>query len=99
VRADRGPRRPAAGNLATNAGGTGVLRYGTMRDLTLGLEVVLPDGRVWNGLRGLRKDNTGYDLEQLIADHESPLELELMRGVEQLLDPAGLMNPGKVLPG
>ena len=53
------------GNLATNAGGTGVLRYGTMRDLTLGLEVVLPDGRIWNGLRGLRKDNTGYDLKQL----------------------------------
>ncbi|SCF12009.1 FAD binding domain-containing protein [Micromonospora viridifaciens] len=49
------------GNLATNAGGTGVLRYGTMRDLTLGLEVVLPDGRIWNGLRALRKDNTGYD--------------------------------------
>ena len=47
------------GNLATNAGGTAVLRYGMMRDLTLGLEVVLPDGRVWDGLRGLRKDNTG----------------------------------------
>jgi len=44
------------GTLATNAGGTGVLRYGMMRDLTLGLEVVLPDGRVWNGLRALRKD-------------------------------------------
>src|SRR3712207_9202835 len=53
------------GNLATNAGGTGVLQYGSMRDLTLGLEVVLPDGRVWDGLRGLRKDNTGYDLKQI----------------------------------
>ena len=53
------------GNLATNAGGTGVLRYGNTRDLTLGLEVVLPDGRIWNGLRGLRKDNTGYDLKDL----------------------------------
>ncbi|MFG1954347.1 FAD-binding oxidoreductase [Micromonospora sp. NPDC048830] len=45
--------------------GTGVLRYGTMRDLTLGLEVVLPDGRIWNGLRTLRKDNTGHDLKHL----------------------------------
>ncbi|MCW3813491.1 FAD-binding oxidoreductase [Micromonospora sp. DR5-3] len=61
------------GNLATNAGGTGVLRYGTMRDLTLGLEVVLPDGRIWNGLRGLRKDNTGYDLKQLFIGSEGTL--------------------------
>jgi FAD/FMN-containing dehydrogenase len=61
------------GNLSTNAGGTGVLRYGTMRDLTLGLEVVLPDGRVWHGLRGLRKDNTGYDLKQLFIGAEGTL--------------------------
>ncbi len=61
------------GNLATNAGGTGVLRYGSMRDLTLGLEVVLPDGRVWDGLRGLRKDNTGYDLKQLFIGAEGTL--------------------------
>jgi FAD/FMN-containing dehydrogenase len=61
------------GNLATNAGGTGVLRYGTMRDLTLGMEVVLPDGRIWNGLRGLRKDNTGYDLKQLFIGAEGTL--------------------------
>ncbi|MGR6964521.1 FAD-binding oxidoreductase [Geodermatophilus sp. URMC 61] len=61
------------GNRATNAGGTGVLRYGTMRDLTLGLEVVLPDGRVWHGLRGLRKDNTGYDLKQLFVGAEGTL--------------------------
>ena len=61
------------GNLATNAGGTGVLRYGSMRDLTLGLEVVLPDGRVWHGLRGLRKDNTGYDLKQLFIGAEGTL--------------------------
>ncbi|MCW2684333.1 MAG: D-lactate dehydrogenase [Blastococcus sp.] len=61
------------GNLATNAGGTGVLRYGTTRDLTLGLEVVLPDGQVWNGLRGLRKDNTGYDLKQLFIGAEGTL--------------------------
>jgi D-lactate dehydrogenase (cytochrome) len=53
------------GNLSTNAGGIAVLRYGNTHELTLGLEVVLPDGRVWDGLRGLRKDNTGYDLKQL----------------------------------
>ncbi len=58
------------GNLATNAGGTAVLRYGNMRELTLGLEVVLPDGQIWNGLRGLRKDNTGYDLKQLFIGAE-----------------------------
>jgi FAD/FMN-containing dehydrogenase len=61
------------GNLATNAGGVHVLRYGNMRDLTLGLEVVLPDGRVWNGLRGLRKDNTGYDLKHLFIGAEGSL--------------------------
>lgn len=61
------------GNLSTNAGGTGVLRYGTMRDLTLGLEVVLPDGRIWNGLRALRKDNTGYDLKHLFIGAEGTL--------------------------
>jgi FAD/FMN-containing dehydrogenase len=61
------------GNLSTNAGGTAVLRYGTARDLVLGLEVVLPDGRVWDGLRGLRKDNTGYDLKQLFLGAEGTL--------------------------
>jgi len=61
------------GNLSTNAGGTGVLRYGNTRDLVLGLEVVLPDGRVWEGLRGLRKDNTGYDLKQLYVGAEGTL--------------------------
>jgi FAD/FMN-containing dehydrogenase len=61
------------GNLATNAGGTAVLRYGNARDLTLGLEVVTPDGRIWNGLRGLRKDNTGYDLKQLYIGSEGTL--------------------------
>ncbi len=50
------------GNLATNAGGTQVLRYGNTRELALGLEVVTPQGEIWHGLRGLRKDNTGYDL-------------------------------------
>jgi FAD/FMN-containing dehydrogenase len=61
------------GNLSTNAGGIAVLRYGSMRDLTLGLEVVLPDGRIWNGLRALRKDNTGYDLKHLFIGAEGTL--------------------------
>src|SRR6202047_5356399 len=61
------------GNLSTNAGGIAVLRYGNPRELTLGLEVVLPDGRVWDGLRGLRKDNTGYDLKQLFVGGEGTL--------------------------
>ena len=61
------------GNLSTNAGGTAVLRYGNMRDLVLGLEVVLPNGEVWNGLRALRKDNTGYDLKQLFIGSEGTL--------------------------
>jgi D-lactate dehydrogenase (cytochrome) len=61
------------GNLATNAGGTNVLRYGNARDLVLGLEVVLPDGRVWDGLRGLRKNNTGYDLKQIFLGSEGTL--------------------------
>lgn len=61
------------GNLSTNAGGVQVLKYGNMRDLTLGLEVVLPDGRIWNGLRGLRKDNTGYDLKSLMIGAEGTL--------------------------
>src|SRR6266478_3947631 len=61
------------GNLSTNAGGIAVLRYGNTRELTLGLEVVLADGRVWDGLRGLRKDNTGYDLKQLFIAGEGTL--------------------------
>lgn len=61
------------GNVATNAGGTAVLRYGNMRDLVLGLEVVLPDGRVWDGLRRLRKDNSGYALKHLFVGAEGTL--------------------------
>ena len=61
------------GNLSTNAGGTGVLRYGNARDLTLGLEVVLADGRVLDLLSGLRKDNTGYDLKHLFIGAEGTL--------------------------
>ncbi len=61
------------GNLSTNAGGTAVLRYGSMRDLTLGLEVVTAEGEIWHGLRGLRKDNTGYDLRDLFIGAEGTL--------------------------
>ena len=61
------------GNLSTNAGGVQVLRYGNARELCLGLEVVLPSGEVWNGLRGLRKDNTGYDLRDLFIGAEGTL--------------------------
>lgn len=61
------------GNLATNAGGTGVLRYGNARDLCLGLEAVLPNGDIWHGLRRLRKDNTGYDLRNLLIGSEGTL--------------------------
>jgi FAD/FMN-containing dehydrogenase len=61
------------GNVATNAGGVNVLRYGMTRDLVLGLEVVLADGRIWNGLNVLRKDNRGYDLKQLFIGSEGTL--------------------------
>jgi FAD/FMN-containing dehydrogenase len=61
------------GNLSTNAGGVHVLRYGNARDLVLGLEVVTPDGALWDGLRALRKDNTGYDLKQLFLGAEGTL--------------------------
>jgi len=61
------------GLISTNAGGNAVLRYGMMRDLVLGIEAVLPDGQIWNGLRGLRKDNTGYDLKQLFIGGEGTL--------------------------
>src|SRR5438067_3710060 len=61
------------GNLSTNAGGTAVLRFGNARDLVIGLEVVVADGRIWDGLKGLRKDNTGYDLKQLFLGSEGTL--------------------------
>jgi FAD/FMN-containing dehydrogenase len=61
------------GAVATNAGGLNVLRYGMMRELVLGLEAVLPDGRVWNGLKDLRKDNTGYSIKQLLLGSEGTL--------------------------
>ena len=61
------------GNLATNAGGTQVVRYGNARELCLGLEVVTAQGEIWNGLSGLRKDNTGYDLRDLFIGSEGTL--------------------------
>jgi FAD/FMN-containing dehydrogenase len=61
------------GNLATNAGGNAVLKYGNARELTLGLEVALANGQVWNSLSGLRKDNTGYDLKQILIGSEGTL--------------------------
>ncbi|MCG7600018.1 FAD-binding oxidoreductase [Halomonas sp. McH1-25] len=61
------------GNIATNAGGLNVLRYGMMRQLVMGLEVVLPDGRIWNGMRALHKDNRGYSLAQLFIGSEGTL--------------------------
>ena len=71
------PRRAGlvqiGGNLSTNAGGVQVLRYGNARNLVLGLEVVLPNGDVWNGLRALKKDNTGYDLKHLFMGAEGTL--------------------------
>lgn len=61
------------GNIATNAGGTGVLAYGNTRNLVMGVEVVLPSGEIWNGLRRLKKDNTGYDLKDLFVGSEGTL--------------------------
>ncbi|MBK1969502.1 FAD-binding oxidoreductase [Brevundimonas diminuta] len=61
------------GVISTNAGGTAVLRYGMMRDLVLGIEAVMPDGQVFNGLKRLRKDNTGYDLKQMFIGAEGTL--------------------------
>ena len=76
------------GNLSTNAGGTAVLRYGNMRELTLGLEVVTADGRIWNGLRGLRKDNTGYDLRDLFIGAEGTLGIITAAVVKLFAQPA-----------
>ena len=77
------------GNLATNAGGTGVLRYGNARDLCLGLEAVLPDGRIWHGLSRLRKDNTGYDLRNLLIGAEGTLGIITAATLKLFPRPAG----------
>ncbi|MDX1404004.1 MAG: FAD-binding oxidoreductase [Woeseiaceae bacterium] len=82
------------GNLSTNAGGINVLRYGTARSQALGLEVVLPDGTVWNGLRSLRKDTAGYDLKQLFIGAEGTLGI--ITAATLKLYP-GIKNPETVL--
>ena len=76
------------GNLATNAGGTGVLRYGNARDLCLGLEAVLPDGQIWHGLSRLRKNNTGYDLRHLLIGAEGTLGIITAAALKLYAQPA-----------
>ena len=76
------------GLLATNAGGTGVIRWGNMRDLALGLEVVLADGRVWHGLKALRKDNMGYDLRHLMIGAEGTLGVITAASLRLVAPPA-----------
>jgi len=92
------------GNISTNAGGTAVLAYGNMRDLVLGLEVVLPNGDIWNGLRRLRKDNTGYDLKHLFMGAEGTLGIITAAVLKLFPKPvaremafAGLDNPDQAL--
>ncbi|MCC5988532.1 MAG: FAD-binding oxidoreductase [Pararhodobacter sp.] len=76
------------GLLATNAGGTGVIRWGNMRDLCLGLEVVLADGRIWHGLKALRKDNMGYDLRHLMIGAEGTLGVITAASLRLVAPPA-----------
>ena len=92
------------GNLSTNAGGIHVLRYGSARDAVLGVEVVLPDGKVWDGLRALRKDNTGYDLKHLFIGAEGTLGIITAAVLKLYPRPrqvatifASTANPDKVL--
>lgn len=86
------------GNLSSNAGGTQVLRYGNTRDLTLGLEVVLPSGEIWNGLRALRKDNTGYDLKHLFIGAEGTLGVITAAVMKLFPLPAAQMTALAALP-
>ncbi len=87
------------GNLSTNAGGTGVLRYGNARELVLGLEVVLADGRVWEGLKGLRKDNTGYDLKQLFIGAEGTLGIITAAVLKLFAKPGAVATAWVAVPG
>jgi FAD/FMN-containing dehydrogenase len=86
------------GNLATNAGGTQVLRYGNARELCLGIEVVTAEGRVWDGLSGLRKDNTGYDLRDLIIGSEGTLAIITAATLKLHPRPAAVMTAMAALP-
>jgi FAD/FMN-containing dehydrogenase len=86
------------GNLATNAGGTQVLRYGNARDLCLGLEVVTAQGEVWSGLSGLRKDNTGYDLRNLMIGSEGTLGIITAATMKLYPLPAATLTAWAALP-
>ena len=86
------------GNISTNAGGTNVLRYGMARDQVLGLEVVLADGSVWDGLRALRKDNTGYDLKQLFIGAEGTLGIITAATLTLMLRPRDLCTAWLAIP-
>jgi FAD/FMN-containing dehydrogenase len=86
------------GNLATNAGGVNVLRYGNARDLCLGLEAVLPDGTIWHGLKRLRKDNTGYDLRNLLIGAEGTLGVITAASLKLSPVPAGMGTAFMVVP-
>ena len=86
------------GNLATNAGGTQVVRYGNARDLCLGLEVVTAQGEVWNGLTGLRKDNTGYDLRDLFVGSEGTLGVITAATMKLYPQPAAQLTAWAAVP-
>ena len=86
------------GNLATNAGGTQVVRYGNARELCLGLEAVTAEGRVWDGLSGLRKDNTGYDLRNLIIGSEGTLAIITAATLKLHPRPAAVLTALATLP-
>lgn len=86
------------GNISTNAGGVQVLRYGNTRNLILGLEVVTPDGDIWDGLRGLRKDNTGYDLKQLFIGGEGTLGIVTAAQVRLFPKPTDVQTAMVALP-
>ncbi len=87
------------GVISTNAGGNAVLRYGMMRNLVLGIEAVLPDGQIWNGLRGLRKDNTGYDLKQLFIGGEGTLGIITRAAVKLFPAPRSVETAMVAVPG
>lgn len=86
------------GNLATNAGGINVVRYGNARDLVLGLEVVLPDGQVWENLKRLRKDNTGYDLRNLFVGSEGTLGIITAAVLKLFPKPVGTATAYAAIP-
>jgi FAD/FMN-containing dehydrogenase len=86
------------GNLATNAGGTQVLRYGNARDLCLGLEVVTAQGQLWDGLNGLRKDNTGYDLRHLMVGSEGTLGIITGATLKLFPQPAARLTAWAAVP-